>query len=265
MQLCRYQSAGGPQWGQVVEGHVYVLDGDPFSRTALDPITRAPAIQRGPFVGDLDEVEILAPVTPGKIVAVGRNYAAHAAELGNDVPEEPLLFFKPPSSVIGPGEAIVLLPETGRVDMEAELAVVIGRAGRFIAAEDAMAHVFGYTCANDISDRDFQQKDRQWARAKGFDTFCPLGPWIETELDLPATWIRGRINGELRQEGHPGQMVFDIPGLISYISRIMTLQPGDVLLTGTPAGVTAIQPGDVLEVEVEGIGTLHNPVTALDR
>jgi 2-keto-4-pentenoate hydratase/2-oxohepta-3-ene-1,7-dioic acid hydratase in catechol pathway len=199
---------------------------------------------------------------PSKIICVGRNYAAHAKELGNEVPEEPLLFFKPSSALIGQDAVIEILPPMGRVDHEAEMAVVIGRQGRFIRRDEAQNYILGYTCANDVSDRDFQKKDGQWTRAKGFDTFCPLGPWINTELDASNVTVTCYVNGERRQEGSTSQLIFDIPFLLEYISGVMTLFPGDVILTGTPSGVGPLQPGDEVEVNVDGIGTLRNTVAS---
>jgi 2-keto-4-pentenoate hydratase/2-oxohepta-3-ene-1,7-dioic acid hydratase in catechol pathway len=255
MRICRYLTDAGPRLGLVGQDRVYVASGDMFAPAGL---------QRGSEVGPLGSVRLLAPLTPGKIVCVGRNYAAHAAELGNEVPAEPLLFMKPPSAVIGPGVDIELLPEMGRVDHEAELAVVIGKTGRFIPPAQALEHVLGYTCANDVSDRDFQKKDVQFTRAKGFDTFCPLGPWIETDLDPGSVAVRSRVNGELRQDGHTSLMLFNVPTLIGHISRVMTLFPGDLILTGTPAGVNPLRPGDAVEIEVEGIGVLTNSVVMRD-
>ncbi len=264
MNLCRYDDDGMPRWGLIEEGHVYALEGDPFAGEAREAGSLRPTLARGPLVGPVDAVRLLAPLRPGKIVCVGRNYAAHAAELGNEVPTEPMLFYKPPSSVIGPGEAIELLPEMGMVHHESELAVVIGQRGRFIEEANAFDHVLGYTVALDISDRDFQKKDGQWARAKGFDTFCPLGPWIAVGFDPTDVRVTCRVNGELRQDGQTALMIHSIPKLIRVISRVMTLEPGDVILTGTPAGVGPIRPGDVIEAEVEGIGVLRSPVIALD-
>jgi 2-keto-4-pentenoate hydratase/2-oxohepta-3-ene-1,7-dioic acid hydratase in catechol pathway len=195
-----------------------------------------------------------------KIVAVGRNYAAHAAEHGNEVPSQPLIFLKPPSAVIGPGESIICPPQSAQVEHEAELAVVIGRRARRVAAADAWEHVLGYTCANDVTARDLQRSDGQWSRAKGFDTFAPLGPWIVTELDPTDLNVACRVNGQVKQQASTADMVFKIPVLIEYITAAMTLEPGDVVLTGTPEGVSPIQPGDEVEVEVDGIGVLRNPV-----
>jgi 2-keto-4-pentenoate hydratase/2-oxohepta-3-ene-1,7-dioic acid hydratase in catechol pathway len=209
----------------------------------------------------ISDVHILAPVEPPKIVCVGRNYAEHAAELGNKVPTEPLLFLKAPSAVINSGDTIRLPSQSARVEYEGELAVVIGRRCRGLYDDDdPFAYVLGYTCLNDVTARDLQKKDVQFTRAKSFDTFCPVGPFIETDLDIPNGSIRTRVNGEVRQSGKFSQMVFPVDFLIRYISNIMTLLPGDVIATGTPSGVGPLQKGDVCEVEVPGIGKLTNPV-----
>lgn len=194
--------------------------------------------------------DLLCPVVPTKIVCVGRNYAAHAKELGSDLPVEPLLFLKPPSSLIGPGDAVVLPPESARVEHEAELGVVIGRRARLVSRERAMEYVFGFTCVCDVTARDLQRKDGQWTRAKGFDTFCPVGPFIETDFDPTNARIVCRVNGEVRQDASTGQMIFDVPSLVAYVSRVMTLEPGDLLITGTPEGVGPLAAGDALEVEL---------------
>ncbi|HEY8061499.1 MAG TPA: fumarylacetoacetate hydrolase family protein [Gemmatimonadales bacterium] len=199
-------------------------------------------------------------VQPSKIVCVGRNYAAHARELGNEVPREPLLFFKPPSSLIGDGDVIVMPAVSQRVEYEAEVGVVIGKRARRIPAVDAMKHVRGYTCANDVTCRDLQKTDGQWARAKGFDTFCAVGPVVVGDLDWRRLEVIGRLNGEERQRAPTSDMIFGIPELIAYISRIMTLEAGDLILTGTPEGVGQLHSGDVVEVEIPGIGILRNPV-----
>jgi 2-keto-4-pentenoate hydratase/2-oxohepta-3-ene-1,7-dioic acid hydratase in catechol pathway len=250
MLICRYGAPDGPAFGIIDEDTIYSLRGDVFSDTR----------ERGTRIGTLNDMKLLPPCAPSKIVCVGRNYAAHAKELGNELPVEPLLFFKPPSALIGHGEAIRLLPQMGKVDHEAELAVVIGREARGVSQSEAITYVLGYTCANDVSDRDFQKNDGQWTRAKGFDTFCPLGPWITTAFDPQDVAVKCVVNGDLRQDGRTGHMIFDIPFLITYISAIMTLMPGDLILTGTPAGVGPIMSGDVVEVQVEGIGELRNPV-----
>lgn len=208
----------------------------------------------------LSEVRLLAPCVPTKVVCLGRNYSAHAKELGNEVPERPMLFLKPPSSVIGPGEVIVL-PKSARVDYEAELALVIGRRCRNVSAREAMEVILGYTCLNDVSDREAQGWEKNWVRAKGFDTSAPLGPVIVTKDEISEPFhIVLRLNGELRQDGTTRDLLFPIPRLIEEITSVMTLEEGDVIATGTPAGVGPLSPGDVVEVEIEGIGILRNPV-----
>jgi 2-keto-4-pentenoate hydratase/2-oxohepta-3-ene-1,7-dioic acid hydratase in catechol pathway len=202
------------------------------------------------------DADLLCPVVPTKIVCIGRNYAAHAKEMGNEPPKEPLLFLKPNSALLRPGGAIVLPMDSARVEHEAELGVVIGRRGKDILREDALAHVFGYTCVGDITARDLQKKDGQWTRAKGFDTFCPVGPWIETGLDPSKLRVTCRVNGHIRQDAPTSDMIFDVASLIAYASRVMTLEPGDLIVTGTPEGVGPLVTGDTLEVEVSAIGTL---------
>lgn len=196
---------------------------------------------------------------PGKIVCVGRNYAAHARELGNDVPERPLLFLKPPTAVIGEGAAIVLPPDSVRVEHEGEIGVVVGSRMRHVSADDALAGVAGYVALNDVTARDLQKLDVQFTRAKGYDTFCPIGP-VGTSADWRSLRVICRVNGEVRQDGGAEHMVFGIPDLLSYISRIMTLEPGDVIATGTPEGVGPLVPGDVVEVEIPGVSRVSNPV-----
>ncbi len=211
----------------------------------------------------LADVRLLAPILASKIVAVGRNYAAHAAESGNEVPEEPVIFLKPNTSIVGPGAPIVIPPSTSLVHHEAELAVVIGRPCKDVPAAKALDVVLGYTIANDVSARDHQKQDGQWARAKGgHDTFCPLGPWIETNLDASDLEISAEVDGKQRQRSRTSLMVHDIPKLIEWVSAVMTLLPGDVILTGTPEGVGPIEPGNTVSVTVEKIGTLTNPVVA---
>jgi 2-keto-4-pentenoate hydratase/2-oxohepta-3-ene-1,7-dioic acid hydratase in catechol pathway len=200
---------------------------------------------------------------PGKIVCVGRNYVEHARELGNVVPEQPLIFLKPPSAIIGPGEAIRLPAASRQVEFEGEIAVRIGRRAREVSAVEALSHVSGYAPLNDVTARDLQKSDGQWTRAKGFDTFCPLGPFADAEgVDPRSLEVICRVNGVERQHGRAAQMAFGIPELIEYISGVMTLEPGDVIATGTPAGVGPLAPGDVVEVEIPGVGTLRNPVEA---
>ncbi len=251
--IAAYATPAGPRYGLLIEGVLYEWDGHPLADRPGAP---------GKALGPLDEVPILPPLLPGKLVCIGRNYAAHAAEHQAAVPDEPMIFLKPPSAVIPHGVPIRIPAGIGRVDHEAELAVIIGRRARHVRREEALSYVLGYTCANDVSARDFQKKDGQWGRAKGFDTFCPLGPVIATDLDPSALAVRGVLNGELRQNGNTSDMVFDVAFLIAFISAVMTLEPGDVILTGTPEGVSAIAPGDMVEIEVEGVGMLRNPVVA---
>jgi 2-keto-4-pentenoate hydratase/2-oxohepta-3-ene-1,7-dioic acid hydratase in catechol pathway len=238
------------------------LEGD-----RLTLLRGAPWADPEPILRELDlaSVRLLSPVTPTKIICVGRNYRAHAAELGNDVPPEPLLFFKPPSAIVGPDTPIVLPHQSERVDHEAELGVVIGARCRDVTPEDALQFVLGYTCVNDVTARDLQKKDGQWARAKGFDTFCPAGPYIVTDLDPRSLTVRCRVNGAARQEGNTRDMMFPVASLIAYISSIMTLEPGDLIATGTPHGVGPLTPGDVVEVEIDGIGVLRSPVDPAKR
>ncbi len=242
-------------------------DGARFAR--LDPAgDRAHLYSVAPWLGGeetgeivpFDRAALLAPVEPFKILCVGRNYAAHAKELGNEVPKEPLLFFKPKTSLVGPGGAVVLPSVSEKVEHEAELGVVIGKLAKAVTREDALAHVFGYTIVNDVTARDLQKKDGQWARAKGFDGFCPTGPWVETALDPRDVAVRCRVNGTVRQDGRTSSMVFDVAALIAYASAAMTLEPGDLLVTGTPEGVGPLVKGDRLETEIEGIGVLENTI-----
>jgi len=245
--------------------------GDRIATGAIDAGSEDIRILRGTFFDDpiptgeqvpLADVRLLAPVLPSKAVCVGKNYAAHAAEFGMEVPDEPLLFLKPSTAIAGPGDPLQLLPISTRVDYEGELAVVIGRLARHVRAEDAYRYILGFTCANDVTLRDLQKMDDQWARAKGFDGSCPLGPWVETELDPIDIRVETRLNGEIRQAAQTSDRVFGVAEVIGYITEFMTLLPGDVLLTGTPEGVGRLSDGDVVEVEVEGIGTLSNPVVA---
>ncbi len=211
----------------------------------------------------LDEIQILPPVEPSKVVCVGLNYRDHAEELNMEIPNEPILFLKPPTTVIGHEDHIIYPPQSHQVDYEAELAVVIGKKARFVKQEDALDNVAGYTILNDVTARDLQQKDGQWTRAKSFDTFCPIGPWIETEMDPSNQQICMKVNGEIKQDSNTKNMIFTPEELVSFISHIMTLQPGDVIATGTPPGVGPLQVGDMAELSVEGIGILKNTVTML--
>ncbi len=240
-----------PLWGWITGDRIGLLEGSPFEK-----------FKRQKTDLSLEGVNLIAPVQPGKIVCVGRNYAAHAAEHGAEIPELPLLFFKPPSSVIGPGATIRLPPQSSSIEHEAELAIVMGKRGRWITIEDAPDFILGYTAAQDVTARDLQQMDHQWTRAKGFDTFCPLGPWIDTNLDPADALITCSVNGQLRQMGSTRDLVFPVYELVAYVSSIMTLEPGDVVLTGTPSGVGPLLVGDEVSVEIDGIGTLTNPVRA---
>lgn len=252
MRFVRYQyQSGPPQYGWILGGRIGPMEGIPFGD-----------FRRLELECDLDEVTLLAPVLPGKVLCIGRNYIAHAHEQNAEVPEVPLLFLKPPSAVIGPGQTIRIPPQSQQVEHEGELVAVIGKRGRWIPPEDAFDHILGYTIGNDVTARDLQRRDGQWTRGKGFDTFCPLGPWIETEFDPSDALVTCHVNGELRQMGSTRDMVFNVRHLIAYASSIMTLEPGDVLFTGTPAGIGPLYPGDLVEVTIEGLGTLANPVAA---
>jgi 2-keto-4-pentenoate hydratase/2-oxohepta-3-ene-1,7-dioic acid hydratase in catechol pathway len=262
MRIARFVHPGGMSFG-VIEGEpaagmvgltVAEIEGHPFGEIRFTGQRWAVA-----------DVRLLSPILPSKVVCVGRNYTEHAAEHGAEVPKEPLLFLKPSTSVIGPNDSIRLPPQSHQVEHEAELAVVIGASGaRRIDRDGAAAAILGYTCANDVTARDLQHSDGQWTRAKGFDSFCPLGPWITTEIDVSDVEVRCEVNEEVRQLGRTKDMVFDVPTLVSYASHVMTLLPGDVILTGTPAGVSPILAGDRVTVSVAGLGALTNPVMALE-
>jgi 2-keto-4-pentenoate hydratase/2-oxohepta-3-ene-1,7-dioic acid hydratase in catechol pathway len=237
-----------------------------IGETELELLTDAPwagGTAMGPHVARRG-AELLAPVSPSKIVCVGRNYAAHAKELGNPIPDEPLIFLKPPSSLLAPGAAIQLPASSQRVEHEAEIGIVIGKRLRRVDGDAALAGIFGVTAVNDVTARDIQRKEVQFTRAKGFDTFCPVGPLIETELDLAQLTVTGRVNGQLRQNGRVDQMLFGIAALLSFISRVMTLEPGDLVSTGTPEGVGPVVAGDTVEIEVSGVGVLSNSVRVGD-
>jgi 2-keto-4-pentenoate hydratase/2-oxohepta-3-ene-1,7-dioic acid hydratase in catechol pathway len=250
MRIVRYQLASqSPSFGWVLKDKIGDLEGSPFAQ-----FSRAEAIH------PLEEVKLLPPISPTKIICVGRNYAAHAKEHDAEVPDVPLIFLKPPSTLIAQGETVFLPPQSQQVEHEAELAVVIGKSGRWIPPEEAHDHIFGYTIANDVTARDLQFRDDQWTRGKGFDTFCPLGPWIETEFDPADAVITCLVNDEMRQMASTRDMVFSVRQLIAFVSSVMTLEPGDIILTGTPSGVGALIDGDSVEVTIEGIGSLRNPV-----
>ncbi len=258
MRIARFSAAGDVSFG-VVEGPgddpadlvVATLAGHPFAPAQLTGDRRP-----------LSEVRLLAPVLPSKVVCIGRNYAEHAAEMGGPAPEAPVTFLKPSTAVVGPGDAVRLPASSNVVHHEGELAVVIGRLCRDLTPENALDAVLGYTCGNDVTARDHQKADGQWTRGKGHDTFCPIGPWIETELDPSDLRVTCSVSGDLKQDGRTSQLLHDVPAVLAWITAFMTLLPGDVVLTGTPAGVGPLAPGDEVSVTVEGIGTLSNPVVA---
>ena len=250
----RFLARGKPAWGTVNGDELSELDGDfssPFKMLKARHV--------------FSREKLLSPCTPSKIVAVGLNYRDHANELGLALPDEPVIFLKPPTTVIGPGEAVVYPATSLRVDYEAELGVVIKNRTRSISPGEAPDHILGYTCANDVTARDLQKKDGQWTRAKSFDTFCPVGPWIETDLDPADLLIQSYLNGERRQSSRTSQLIFSVPELVSFISGVMTLEPGDLIITGTPAGIGPMKPGDEIEVRIEKIGSLKNVVQKTDN
>ncbi|KWX68982.1 fumarylacetoacetate hydrolase family protein [Mycobacterium sp. NAZ190054] len=257
MRYARIAVADTPRWGVVDGDSVELVDGNPY-----DGVT--PTGKTLP----LDEVRLLAPVTPSKIFCLGKNYAAHRTEMGYAHDGAPSVFMKGPTTVIGPGEDIVLPPPSmsTHVEHEAELAVVIGKPARFVSADDALDYILGYTCANDVSARNLQRGDPHPTRGKGFDTFCPVGPWIETDLDpISGVRLRCSVNGTLRQDGSTSDMTYGIPFLIEYLTGFATLLPGDLVITGSPGGTAPIGPGDRIDIEIDGIGTLTNGVVASDR
>ncbi len=252
MRIVRYQTQdAAPKYGWLLDDKIGDIEGDPFGK-----------YRRRDAKTPMGEVRLLAPCTPSKIVCVGRNYVEHAKELGNSVPKIPLIFLKPPSSIINPGESIILPPQSKQVEHEAELVAVIGKRGRNVTAEDAKKYIFGYTVGNDVTARDLQRSDEQWTRAKGFDTFCAFGPWIDTEFNIADALITCKVNGQPRQMGSTRDVVFSVGTLIAYISSVMTLEPGDLIFTGTPAGVGPLEDGNEVVVEIEGLGVLRNPVRA---
>src|SRR5512143_750404 len=247
MRIVRFQAGdGAPRYGWLLEDKVGEIDGDPFGK-----------YRRRDAKTPLADVRLLAPCTPSKIVCVGR-----AKELGNDVPKIPLIFLKPPSAIINPGDTIILPPQSKQVEHEAELVAVIGRRARNVTAEEARKHIFGYTVGNDVTARDLQKIDDQWTRAKGFDTFCPFGPWIDTEFNIADALITCKVSGQPRQMASTRDMVFNVGTLVAYISSVMTLEPGDIVFTGTPSGVGPLLDGNEVVVEIEGLGVLRNPIAA---
>jgi 2-keto-4-pentenoate hydratase/2-oxohepta-3-ene-1,7-dioic acid hydratase in catechol pathway len=250
MRIIRYKTNGdAPKYGWMLEDKVGEIQGSMFGE-----------YRRREAKTPLADVKLVAPCEPSKILCVGRNYVEHAKELGNEVPKVPLIFMKPPSSIISNGDSILLPPQSSQVEHEAELVVVIGKRARNITTETAKEYIFGYTIGNDVTARDLQQTDGQWTRAKGFDTFCSFGPWIDTEFDPSDAVVTCRVNGQMRQMASTRDMVFNVGTLIAYISSVMTLEPGDLIFTGTPAGVGELKNSDEVVVEIEGLGVLKNPV-----
>ncbi|MGB9975566.1 fumarylacetoacetate hydrolase family protein [Thermovenabulum sp.] len=249
MRFCRFSHKGYIQWGLLEGENLRPLSTPPFIETKFNNDSIS-----------LKEVKLLAPAEPSKIVCLGLNYADHAREFKLEVPDEPIIFIKPPTTVIGPEEEIILPRASKRVDYEAELAIIIGKEAYNVKEEKAFEYIFGFTCANDVTARDLQKKDVQWTRSKSFNTFCPLGPWIETDLDPGNLSIKLLLNGEIKQNSNTSNLIFKIPYIVAFISSIMTLFPGDVILTGTPSGVGPIKPGDIVEVVIDKIGTLKNTV-----
>lgn len=252
MRFIRFEEKSGEvRSGWAMEDRAGLVEGSLFGEFRRLEVDR-----------DLEGLKLLPPVEPSKIICVGRNYVAHAKEHNAEVPEVPLIFLKPPSSLIGSGATILLPPQSQQVEHEAELVIIIGKRGRWIQAEDAQQYILGYTVGNDVTARDLQFRDNQWTRSKGFDTFCALGPWLETEFDPADAMVSCHVNGDLRQMASTRDMVFSTRQLIAFISSIMTLEPGDAIFTGTPAGVGPLQDGDVVEASVEGLGVLRNPVAS---
>lgn len=251
MRIVRYEPGEGKKakFGWLLDDKVGEIGGNVFGRYRRQEATIP-----------LADVKLVAPCEPSKIICVGRNYVEHARELGNEVPQVPLIFLKPPSSIISDGDTIILPPQSSQVEHEGELVVVIGKRGRSITAENARKHILGYTIGNDVTARDLQRTDDQWTRAKGFDTFCSFGPWIDTEFDPADAVLTCRVNGQMRQMASTRDMVFNVGTLIAYISSVMTLEPGDLIFTGTPAGVGELKHGDEVVVEIEGLGVLRNNV-----
>jgi 2-keto-4-pentenoate hydratase/2-oxohepta-3-ene-1,7-dioic acid hydratase in catechol pathway len=259
VRIARFATRGGDVSFGVVEGPgeevsdlvVTTIDGHPFAPFSLSGEPQP-----------LSSVRLLAPVLPSKVVCIGKNYADHVTEMGGEAPPDPVVFLKPSTSVIGAGEAIVLPRNSNRVDHEAELGIVIGRLCREVPRARALDVVLGYTCGNDVTARDHQKADGQWTRGKSHDTYCPLGPWIETDMDASDVAVQARVDGELRQDGRTSQLLHDIPAVIEWVTAFMTLLPGDVILTGTPAGVGPLMPGSTVSVTVGGVGTLTNTVVS---
>ncbi|MBN2240121.1 MAG: fumarylacetoacetate hydrolase family protein [Dehalococcoidales bacterium] len=251
MKIVRFQKENRILYGVLDGDKIQVIEGEPFG----DIIPTDETCSTG-------DVKLLSPVMPSKVVAVGLNYRSHAEETKNPVPEVPIIFIKPPTTVIGPEDSIILPPDSTRVDYECELAIVIKKKARRVPVEKSTDHILGYTCFNDVTARDHQRDDVQWTRGKGHDTFGPLGPWIETDLDPSSLDINTLVNGETRQKGNTSDLIFPVPEIVRFITNVMTLLPGDVIATGTPAGIGRIHPGDTVEIKIDNIGTLRNYVEA---
>lgn len=250
MRIVRFSNGAEPQFGVVRQDKIEVLAGNPLT-------------EGYEFTGEthfIGDVHLLCPVTPSKVVCIGKNYADHIDEMGLDANPEPTIFFKPNSAIIGPGESIVLPKQSKRVELEVELTIVIGEQAKHVSVDRALDIVWGFTIANDVTARDLQLSDDQWARSKGFDTFCPIGPWIDTDWRPNGQYLESRVDGHVRQHESIKRMLHDVPKIISYVSENMTLFPGDVILTGTPSGISEIHHGEIIECEIEGLGTLLNPV-----
>ncbi len=255
MRIIRYQTEKeAPKYGWLLDEKVGEIQGDLFGQ-----------YRRRDAKTPLADVKLVPPCEPTKILCVGRNYVEHAKEMGNEVPKVPLVFMKPPSAIIANGETVLLPQQSKQIEHEAELVVVIGKRGRHVKTEEAKNYILGYTIGNDVTARDLQKTDGQWTRAKGFDTFCPFGPWIDTDFDPADAVVTCRVNGQMRQMASTRDMVFNVPTLIAYISSFTTLEPGDLIFTGTPAGVGELKNGDEVVVEIEGLGVLKNPVKAEGR
>ena len=248
MRVVRVFTGEDVRYGLADAASITLITDEPFSAWETDDVI------------PMNGARLMPPAMPTKIVCVGINYKQHAREMGHELPTEPLIFLKPPTSMNAPGGEIHLPPGAGRVDFEGELAVVIGKRTHRVSVAEAMSHILGYTCANDVTARELQKRDGQWTRAKGFDGFCPLGPWVETDLDPSDLQLETFVNGELRQSARTSDMIFDVPTLVSAISQTMTLLPGDTVLTGTPSGVGELHAGDTVEVRIQGIGALTNRV-----
>ncbi len=252
MRIVRYQIKDeAPRYGWILENKVGPIEGDIFAE-----------YRRMEVDTPLTQVKLLAPTQPSKIICIGRNYVEHAKEQVVEVPKVPMIFLKPPSAIINPGDPIILPTQSQKIEHEAELVVVIGKRGHNVIAEEAQNYILGFTIGNDVTARDLQRLDGQWTRGKGFDTFCPFGPWIDTEFDPSDAVITCKVSGQPRQLASTRDMVFNVNMLIAFISSIMTLEPGDIIFTGTPAGVGPLKGGDNVEIEIEGLGKLVNPVVA---